>query len=94
MTCSKSRRWDLQGGSKLASGAVSFMHRWHSPLLSIAAIMMVWRANAYTLQVRVQPGRAFGGEAFLEQPQVEILEGDGGDIYDSFEVRKSHSQPS
>lgn len=42
--------------------------------------------DAHTLRVRVQPGRAFGGEAFLEQPQVEILEGDGGDIDVFFEV--------
>lgn len=47
---------------------------------------------AYTLRVRVQPGRALGGEPFLEQPQVEILEGDGGDIDVFFEVNLQQQQ--
>lgn len=36
--------------------------------------------------MRAQPGRAEGGVAFLEQPQVEILEGNGGDMDVFFEV--------
>lgn len=43
-------------------------------------------AYAHTLRLRVQPGRALGGEPFLEQPQVEILEGEGGDVDVLFEV--------
>lgn len=42
--------------------------------------------DAFTLQMRVQPGRALGGEAFLEQPRLEILEGDGGDTDVLFEA--------
>ena len=45
--------------------------------------------DAYTLRVRAQPGRAEGGVAFLEQPQVEILEGNGGDMDVFFEVGTS-----
>lgn len=51
--------------------------------------MVIWCASvvdAHTLRLRVQPGRALGGEAFEEQPQVEILEGDGGDVDVLFEV--------
>ena len=42
--------------------------------------------ESYTLRVRAQPGRALGGQPFLEQPQVEILEGAGGDIDVFFKV--------
>lgn len=50
---------------------------------------MLWcisGVDAHTLRLRVQPGRALGGEAFEEQPQVEIMEGDGGDVDVLFQV--------
>lgn len=46
-------------------------------------------ASAHTLRLRVQPGRALGGEAFLEQPQVEIMEGDDGDVDVLFQVKSA-----
>lgn len=66
-----------------------------SPLLG-AALIASWcisGVDAHTLRLRVQPGRALGGEPFLEQPQVEILEGDGGDIDVLFEVQRSICYP-
>eukprot|EP00752_Nemacystus_decipiens_P003960 g3626.t1 len=48
-----------------------------------AVLTFIWcisGVDAHTLRLRVQPGRALGGEAFEEQPQVEILEGDGGEV--------------
>ena len=65
--------------------------RRHPWLLHGAVLLAGWClcgawVDAYTLRVRVQPGRAQGGVAFLEQPQVEILEGNGGDIDVFFEV--------
>ena len=54
-----------------------------------ATLLASWcisAADAHTLRIRVQPGRALGGEAFIEQPQVEILQGDGGNIDMLFEV--------
>ncbi|CAM9102436.1 unnamed protein product [Scytosiphon promiscuus] len=54
-------------------------------------------ADAHTLRLRVQPGRALGGEAFLEQPQVEILEGDGGDVdvlFQGYATAEMMSSPS
>lgn len=54
--------------------------------LSWASYFGPW-ADAHSLRVRVQPGRGYGGEPFLEQPQVEILEGEGGDMDIYFEVR-------
>lgn len=54
-------------------------------MLSVCSLCLSG-VDAYSLRVRVQPGRAVGGEPFLEQPQVEILEGEGGDIDVFFEV--------
>lgn len=57
-----------------------------------AALAVIWcvsGVDAHTLRIRVQPGRAQGGQAFEEQPQVEILEGDGGDVDVLFQVSLS-----
>lgn len=72
----------------LASRTATFKrrHRWLLGALFSTSLRFLG-ADGYTLQVRVQPGRALGGEAFLEQPQVEISEGDGGDIDALFEVK-------
>lgn len=61
------------------------MVRWL--LGSLLASILSLGAEAYTLRVRVQPGRGFGGEPFREQPQVEVLEGEGGDIDVFFQVK-------
>jgi hypothetical protein len=53
-----------------------------------AALLVLWRllaalcllvsvANGYHLRIRVQPGRAAGGTAFEEQPQLELTLADG-----------------
>lgn len=75
------RGWLHPAGSKL--------DRRRRPWLHGAVVLASWclcGVDAYTLRVRVQPGRAQGGVAFLEQPQVEILEGNGGDMDVFFEV--------
>lgn len=61
-----------------------------NPFIIAVLVLSAYRsgADAHTLRVRVQPGRGSGGEPFLEQPQVEILEGEGGDIDIFFEVSK------
>lgn len=77
------RRLSVASGTALKS----FQRR--HPWIQAAAILACWYitgVHAHTLRLRVQPGRAVGGEAFLEQPQVEILEGDGGDVDVLFEV--------
>lgn len=61
-------------------------------MLSVCSLCLAG-VDAYSLRVRVQPGRAVGGEPFLEQPQVEILEGEGGDIAVFFEVRNASKTP-
>lgn len=68
-------------GSKLARRRRPWLHG--AVLLASSCLLGV---DAYTLRVRVQPGRAQGGVAFSEQPQVEILEGNGGDMDVFFEV--------
>lgn len=69
--------------------AVSFWKYQYLRLLASALLNLWWVSGieAHTLRVRVQPGRGSGGEPFLEQPQVELLEGNGGDIDVFFEVR-------
>lgn len=72
----------------MSSTATAFKRR-RSWLLG-AALVVMWYisgVNSHTIRLRVQPGRALGGEAFEEQPQVEILEGDGGDVDVLFQVR-------
>lgn len=60
---------------------------------TVALLLCVrkWLTSGHTLRVRVQPGGGVGGEPFLEQPQVEILEGDSGDIDAAFDVSVGHS---
>jgi hypothetical protein len=52
--------------------------------LLILACLFSW-VGAYELRVRVQPGRARGGEIFDSQPIVEIVEADGVTISTSFD---------
>lgn len=56
--------------------------------VALAVSWCISGVNAHTLRLRVQPGRALGGEPFGEQPQVEILEGDGdgGNVDALFQV--------
>lgn len=71
----------------MSSTATAFQRR-RSGLVR-AVLVVIWYisgVDAHTLRLRVQPGRALGGEAFEEQPQVEILEGDGGDVDVLFQV--------
>lgn len=70
------------------SGVASHVNRLYVWVLRISLLLWATCSGvlAYTLRVRVQPGRGTGGEAFLEQPHLEILEGDGGDIDKSFQV--------
>lgn len=77
------RGWLHPVGSKLVRRR---RPRLHGAVLLASCWWCVWGVDAYTLRVRVQPGRAQGGVAFLEQPQVEILEGNGGDMDVFFEV--------
>lgn len=78
--------------SSVASGTAAKSFQRRHPWIQAAATLGCWciiGVHAHTLRLRVQPGRALGGEAFLEQPQVEILEGDGGDVDVLFEVNMS-----
>lgn len=71
----------------MSSSATTFT--WRRSRLLGAALLVIWcisGVDAHTLRLRVQPGRVLGGEAFEEQPQVEILEGDGGDVDVLFQV--------
>lgn len=72
----------------MSSTTTAFKRR-HLWLLTVT-LLVIWcisGVDSHTLRLRVQPGRALGGEAFGEQPQVEILEGDGGDVDVLFQVR-------
>lgn len=85
-------RWHVQHRqNRCANGVVNYFKQRCVWWLYIASLLWASSfgpgADAHTLRVRVQPGRGFGGEPFLEQPQVEILEGDGGDMDLYFEVR-------
>ncbi|CAM9243696.1 unnamed protein product, partial [Ectocarpus sp. 8 AP-2014] len=88
------RRLSVASGTALKS----FQRR--HPWIQAAAILACWYitgVHAHTLRLRVQPGRAVGGEAFLEQPQVEILEGDGGDVdvlFEGYATAEMISSPS
>lgn len=79
-------RWRRPHKTIRAVSAGKYQYLW---LLASALLNLLWISGieAHTLRVRVQPGRGSGGEPFLEQPQVEILEGNGGDIDVFFEVR-------
>lgn len=75
----------------MSSTAAAFKRRRLWPLEAVfAVIWCISGVDAHTLRLRVQPGRALGGEAFEEQPQVEILEGDGGDVDVLFQVSVLH----
>jgi len=85
----RNRRRPCHGKNTLFGSRVTTTFKRPRSWLVGAALLASWcisAADAHTLRIRVQPGRAFGGEAFVEQPQVEILEGDGGDVDVLFEV--------
>lgn len=94
-TFSRKRRRLCHGRNNPCGSRVTTTFKRQRSWLFGAALLASWcfsAADAHTLRIRVQPGRAFGGEAFVEQPQVEILEGDGGDVDVLFEVNAKQLQ--
>lgn len=85
-TAQHEERWVHPIGSKQLVRRRRRPRLLHGAVLLASGCLCGAGVDAYTLRVRVQPGRAQGGVAFLEQPQVEILEGNGGDMDVFFEV--------